>query len=178
MNVSFRRREHLKVALKSLFVAFLHSLFLLYSIDCATLLFLCVCVASFIEGVICYIYALSHHQKTWKTTVKNTWNDNFFSFFFFSNILYCSDPGCSAIQFTHNSKQQHGCHQKGMEIQPDGPEMDLRLSVCPAHSHRLPWGVLGPWGPRRKCRTWGLWPTEENERNLLNGEMRLRNGSV
>lgn len=31
---------------------------------------------------------------------------------FSPNILYCSDPGCSAIQFTHSSKQQCDRYQK------------------------------------------------------------------
>lgn len=69
--------------------------------------------------------------------------------FSFPNFLYCSDPGCSAIQFTHSSKQQHGCYQKGMDPQ-DIIKRD-RMSVQHTVTDYLE--VFGTFWPIGKCRT-------------------------
>lgn len=79
--------------------------------------------------------------------------------FLFSNILYCSDPGCSAIQFTHSSKQQHGCNQRDM----DPPDI-LTADRPSVHTVTDYLEVSGTFRPQGNCRTWGLWLTE-GERN-------------
>lgn len=65
--------------------------------------------------------------------------------FFSPNILYCSDPGCSAIQFTHSSKQQCDRYQK-TSIQR--VYMKTGSNVPPANSRWLLRGardLFGPW---------------------------------
>lgn len=95
----------------------------------------------------------------WSSLYVRGWNPINQHCFLFSNILYCSDPGCSAIQFTHSSKQQHGCNQRDM----DPPDI-LMVDRPSVHTVTDYLEVSGTFRPQGNCRTWGLWVTE-GERN-------------
>lgn len=95
----------------------------------------------------------------WSRLYVRGWNPINQHCFLFSNILYCSDPGCSAIQFTHSSKQQHGCNQRDM----DPPDI-LTVDRPSVHTVTDYLEVSGTFRPQGNCRTWGLWLTE-GERN-------------
>lgn len=95
----------------------------------------------------------------WSRLYVRGWNPINQHCFLFSNILYCSDPGCSAIQFTHSSKQQHGCNQRDM----DPPDI-LTVDRPSVHTVTDYLEVSGTFWPQGNCRTRGLWLTE-GERN-------------
>lgn len=99
--------------------------------------------------IICEIMMMGHF-------IAEVWEKKTFGKHFISDILYCSDPGCSAIQFTHNSKQQHGCYQRGMD-----PRVVVNVEhMSVQHSHWFTWGVFGLLA-NDKCRVWRFQSTEE-----------------
>lgn len=118
----------------------------------------------FIRDIKCitWIYVLFNVRfrlEHWSRLYVRGWNPINRHCFLFSNILYCSDPGCSAIQFTHSSKQQHGCNQRDM----DPPDI-LTVDRPSVHTVTDYLEVSGTFRPQGNCRTWGLWLTE-GERN-------------
>lgn len=69
------------------------------------------------------------------------------------NTLYCSDPGWSAIQFTHNLKRQHSCYQ----IDMDPLTCTVHgSSFCLVHISPITWRHFRPVGlVHGKCGTEG-----------------------
>lgn len=111
-----------------------------YSLCYVIWLFVCFCFVVHIRSK----YVASSFQSFQKEETHTKANR-----FSFPNFLYCSDPGCSAIQFTHSSKQQHGCYQKG--IDPQDIIKRVRMSVQHTVTDYLE--VFGTFWPIGKCRT-------------------------